>query len=252
MRRLLHVVFVIASLACFGACAYALYWIWVYKKPAIDTTTYAFQEANKYLVLADDAMVDVTANLEVSRAQIQMARVSTNADASSGGGFFENMLARALVRQLTPNVNNVQHTVEKVTEASIVVNSILEAIPDVPLDPADRLNTRQVRGLQQQIHGVTEASWELGELLNSPQPGDPENASTKAARISANLALIIEMTSEFQKQVRALQARARRIEASTLYWLNWFPTIASWTLGWIMLSQVLVIMYVIRASREAT
>jgi hypothetical protein len=253
MKRLLCVVVALTAIACLGCCIYAGYWIWAVKKPAIDTATYGFDTAEHWLAVADKAGDDVAKNLEVSRNQMLVVQSTTSAADGNGPGPVETMLVRTIVRQMTANVSDVQQTVEKVTAASMVVNSVLDSMHDVPVNSLERLDTQQVQNLQTQLDGVTKAGLELSALLPNSDGANGAAAADKSARIAASLSQIIVMVQDFQQRVKALRERIGRIRNDTLYWLRVGPTWASIGLGWIALSQLIVMAVAARGlSRESS
>jgi hypothetical protein len=258
MRRLLHLFFALAAFTCFFACLYGIWWLWEIKKPAIDTTTKAFDSVEQWLGVADDTITDVQKNLARARQQAEIVeKNSASVNSATGAnqpGMMQDLqmtMARVAVRQMTPNVNEVQRTVDKVTEASIVVNSILDSIQDVPLESVEKLDTDQIAKLRQQIGGVSRASSELGDFLYDVQPSDGESPAAKSARIAANLSHIIAMTNDFQQRVNALRKRIAHIRGETLYWMNLTPTLGTIALSWIAISQLVVLMVVVKAGRAS-
>ena len=143
------------------------------KKPAIEKTTQAFDEADAYLSIADKAIVDVSDRLKTQASLLH----TTLTNDSSKQGFFGSFVAKTMARQVAPNVNEAQRSLERVTEASIVVNSILESLQEGPFDSLDKLDTNQIRNLQTQMDGVTKTAWDLGDLLNNPQSPGSESAT---------------------------------------------------------------------------
>jgi len=244
MKRLLLSLFAILAIACFGLSGYGLYWMWKIKAPAIATTTDAFDKAGKWLNLADNTINDLKGNLEASRVQIAMVPRESNR-AAGGAGFMETMIARTVARQVAPNIDSVQRTLSQVTEATIVVNSILDSLPEESTGPLDRLQVGQVRQLQDQLDGVSRASWDLSELLAPSGPGDNESPGAKAERIAASLAQIIFTVEDFQSRLHALQKRFEKIEKTTMYWLRVGPTIFTVVLIWVMISQLIVVAWVV-------
>jgi len=249
MKRLLLFFFALAAIACFGLSAYGLYWMWKIKQPAIEATTDAFDKAGKWLNLADSTINELKGNLEASRAQVVLVPRENPSRAAGGAGFMESFIARSVARQVAPNLTDVQHTLAQVTEATIVANSIIESLPDESLGPIDRLNIGQVRTLQTQLDSVSRASWDLSEIL-APDGDNGETPAAKSAQIAANLTQIIAMTEDFQKRLNALQQRFERIERTTLYWLKIGPTLATILLIWIMISQIIVLAYVVSSWRQ--
>lgn len=248
MKRLLSFLIAVVAAACFGGSLYAIYFIWSVKKPVIDKTTMAFGKAEDILDVAQKTIDDVKGHLEASRLQVQIVNASTYRDKQKQPGFMEAMLARSVAKQISPNINDVQHTVEKVTEASIVVNSILESLHG--LEGIEQFDTNQIHSLQTQLGGVTKASWELGAILDSSQPGDNDSASEKSTRIAAGLDEVIHQVGEFQRNTGKLQMKVQRYKNDTLYWMNLTPTLATIALTWIAFTQLIVISSMVRALRR--
>jgi hypothetical protein len=239
MKKLIAVLVALIALACLAGCGFAIDWIWMVKKPTIDKTTYAFDRAEDVLDIAHKTIDDVKGNLEVSRAMylIQMTQ-------SSERNGVQSLLARTVVKQVSPDINDAQRTVEKVTEASIVVNSILESLH--ALDNFEAFDPKQVRSLQTQVGGVTKASVDLGNLLDTSKAG----AGEQSARVVAGLEDIIHRATEFQKSTKALQSKVQQYKDRTLYWMNLAPTLATIALGWVAVSQLIVIVAMIRVVRR--
>lgn len=242
MKRPFALVGAILAVATFASCLAALYWMWTIQKPVQDNTTYAFAKADEYLALASRTIDDVKGNLEQSRARVQFVSTSTTRD-DEKPGFVQQMLARTVAKQVAPDVNDVQHSLEKVTEASIVINSILGSLHDI--DGVESLDNNQVRDLQTKLNGVTRASMDLGDLLNSPR--DDSDAAERSARIAANLDLVISLASDFQKGVNALRKKVEFYRAKSAFWIERGPTYATIGLGWVMVSQVVVLVVALRA-----
>jgi hypothetical protein len=246
MKRLISLLLALIALASFAGCIFALNWIWTVKKPLIDKTNRAFGRIDEVLALARTTIDDVQKNLEVSRASFRLTEASSARNRSPS--FIESMMVRSVASQVSPNIADVQRTVNNVTEASIVVNSILESLQG--LEGIERINTNPVRAMQSQMGRVTTASWELSGLLNSVTN---ETDGQKSARIIATLDQVIQLAEDYEKQVGALQHRVGQYEDETLYWLNLAPTLATVALGWVAISQVIVIatmMRIVRQKRE--
>jgi len=247
MNRLLHALFGLVAVACFAGCLFAIWWIWSVKKPAIEKTTQAFDEADKYLSIADQAVVDVNNKL---KAQVSIVQTTFPID-SSKQGFMGSFVAKSIARQVAPNVNDAQQTLERVTEASIVVNSILGSLQEGPFDSLDKLDSNQVRNLQTQMEGVTKAAWDFGDLLNNPQTSGSDSATEKSQRIAANLETIIGMLNNFQQQIKSLQNRVHLLKNRMLYWMNLGPILATIALSWVAISQIVVLAVAVKAFRKS-
>ncbi len=251
MRRLFHFVCATAAIACFFLSLYAINWIWTTKKPAIDTATRAFDGADKWLNIGNKTIDDVKENLRA--AQMDVRRVNSTAGASGVKlNMMQKLVAGAAVNEVNQRFSNLDQTVNKVTEISIVVNSILESMHDIPFEKDEKIDVDRVRNLQAQVIGVTQASLQLGEVLSDVSPSDGESPGAKAARIDNSLNEIIAMANDFQLRVEALRKRLQLARADTLFWLNRGPTYLTIILGWIAFSQVLVIVMAVKLRCDGT
>lgn len=251
MKKLIALVCGILSFCCLIGCLYLVNWIWTVKKPLIEKTTFAFARLENVLNMASRSLEDLKSNLTVSRSQFGGIIVHTTSvdPKQKQPNFVQAFAARSLLRELSPSINEAQLSIEKVMEASIVVSSILESIQDV--QGFEQLDMTQVRTLQSQINGVTKASVELGDLLETRTPGqESETAEQKSRRIASRLDEILQLIEAVQKSVGNLQNRIEDYKTQSLYWMNNGPTIATVILCWVAISQVLVI-YLVASSLRA-
>jgi len=248
MKSLFHLICGLLAVACFLACGYGIWKIWECKPTVVDKTTYAFAKADEWLGAADKAIEEVRGNLEASRAQIQVVHLTNSNSPSSKPNYMQTMLTRSVVSQVSPDISEMRRKVERVTEASIVVNSILESLHDI--EPLEALNYHEVRSLQGQVEDVTQASWELNSLLAETSGVGGENSMEKSQRIANSLGNIINMSNDFQKKVQTLHNRVVATRDRTLYWMHLAPMLITIALGWVMVSQIVVLFSVARSLRQ--
>lgn len=248
MKRLIAIVGLVLSVVGFGACGGSLYWMWSLQKPLMDKTGRAFATVDATLGITESTIDSVRGNLEASRKHVQIVCHTTD-DRNKEASLLERTIARTAAKQISPNVNDVQHSLERVTEASIVVNSILESLRDV--EGVEKLDNNQVRDLQTKIDGVTRASLDLGELLDDPrQRRDGESAADRSNRIAANLDLVIQLVDQFRRGVSALRQKVQFYQSKSAWWLERGPTYVSVALGWIIISQLVVLAVSLRGLRR--
>jgi hypothetical protein len=245
MKRLLAALAALLSLASLIVSAGALWWIWTVKQPVTDKTAMVFGRIEDALAVTDRTIEQARANLEASRIQISLVHQTSRSDGRKKPDFLGSMMARSFASKVSPNLHEMRNTLDRVTEASIVLHSVLGSVQDV--GDAQVFDPEQVRALQGQVGGVTQASWELSDLLDPTHGGDDtEDAEEKSGRIVAALDEVLAMTAEFQKGVHTLQARAEHYRTRTLYWLDLGPKLATAFLVWVMLSQLIVIAVAVR------
>jgi hypothetical protein len=246
MKRPFAVLAIILCAAFLIFSAGAVWWIWSIKQPAIDKTNTAFTRAEQVLDVANKTVGDAKKSLIDSRAGLQTVHQTARAvQAGTKPCGVDSLVARVVAKQLSPNLGNTVSTIDKVTEASIVVHSLLDAVQDV--DALHAFDTSQVRNLQEQVGSITKASWELNDILDLNQSSETDEE--RAARLTARLDAIIRLAADFQKNVEALQTQVQHYRSTTLYWMNLGPKLATFFLVWVAISQIVVIVVAIRAIR---
>ncbi len=237
MRQILGYTGAVLALLFFVASSLFLYWMWHVREPTLVATKAAFTQAGMILKLADTTIERTQESLRHSLQNLHYIRASASAD-SKQVNFLERTLTRSLARKVSPDLAQAQNSLEKVTEASIVVHSILESLQGVEWE---RLDVDQVRQLQVQVNKVTIGSLELGDVLaQSPDIQSGMTPEEKSASLAHNLDQIIQEINHFRSQVQNLIFRLHRYQDKSEYWIEHIPVWASAALAWILMSQVVV------------
>lgn len=247
MKRIFAAVGALLALACLVAAVLTTIWIWSVRQPVAEKTARAFEKADDALTLAENTVENVRGNLARSRVNMQTVR-ATAPTGSQSSNFMQRVLARSAAKQVTPDINHVQHSLEKVTEASIVINSILGSLRDV--DGVDKLDNEQVHDLQSKLNGVTQATLDLSDLLDAPGASSAEDAAERSERIANNLESVIKLIDSFQKGVQSLRKKVQYYKDKTHAWIEEGPLFVTIGLVWVMISQIAVLAVAVRAIRK--
>src|SRR5262249_31009708 len=134
LRKIFALLIALISLAVFGLCAAGIYGAWSVKKPLLDNTTRTFDHAQRALQITAETVDLVNAGLQKAQTQLTAVKVVSGADkGAQKPGFFGMITSRALAQQLGPQLNDVRRTLDVVTETSVVINSVLDGVKELPL-----------------------------------------------------------------------------------------------------------------------
>lgn len=247
MKRIFAALGALIALGCLIATVLAIVEMWSIRQPVAEKTARAFQKADDALSIAEKTVDNVRVNLTRSRENIQQVR-ATAPKGPDSSNFMQRVMARSAAKQVNPDLDHVQRSLEKVTEGSIVINSILGSLRDV--DGVDKLDNEQVRDLQTRLNGVAQASLDLSDLLDAPGSSSAEDAAERSERISQSIENIIRLIDSFQKGVQSLRKKIQYYDEKTHTWIEKGPLFITIGLVWIMISQIVVLSVAIRTIRK--
>src|SRR5262249_47962526 len=119
-------------------CVAGIVGVWSVREEVTERTTHAFQVADRALDVTARATNRVHESLQNARDNLRAIRVE---EPEEGGGrrvspeiALPQMLARRmLAQQIAPHIEEVRQTVNTVTEVSVVLNSLLEGVNELPI-----------------------------------------------------------------------------------------------------------------------
>ena len=94
-----------------------------------------------------------------------------------------------------------------VTDAAVVLNSILGGLNELPETAIPTLDTDRLKEVQGSLSDLTKSSRQMGNLLN--QGGD---ADAQAARIDDLLTKVIDLVADLQEKVGKVQSDVAKLQ----------------------------------------
>src|SRR5262249_47936210 len=152
-KRIMAVLFCLLSVAGFGLCAAGIVGVWVIKQPVQDRTTQIIDRADRALEVTGQTLAQAHASLRKARNDLKAIQLvtSSSGDRKEKPGFVHNMFARVLAKRLGPNVGRVHDQITQVAEGSIVLNSLLEGMQQLPITSVRALDTEQLTDIRQSL-----------------------------------------------------------------------------------------------------
>jgi hypothetical protein len=233
LALLLGVVGLLLSLA-------AVVCVWVVKGPVTARATRVFERVDAGLKVVDTSIVE---------AQKSLARAADNLEAvkeerkqvphDAPRGDPKRLAVAGRVRTLAPDLSSAHEALHAVSDAAVVVNSVLEDVGNFPLLSESGLDTDELKDLKKRSNGVGSAAWELSGLLEGPSKDD--EAGDRVSRIEGGLTTMRRALGEYH--ARAMQARQRTdaLRSRVLTWITPAAVIFSLVCLWVALSQISVL-----------
>jgi hypothetical protein len=145
-------------------------------------------------------------------------------------------LALAVKRSLPPAIEDSRRKLDTVAEASVVVNSVLQDVGNLPFLSASGLDHERLTELNQRLAEVGPAAWELSEKLGDPD-SDASAAGEQLSRIDQTMQTIHGFLDEYQPKVQQVRERTKRLKDGTQSWMTATAVLISALCSWIALSQ---------------
>ena len=235
--------FLIAAVALLVSLAGAV-GVWAVKGPVTDRATRVFGRIDAALDAADRGIDHIQASFDGAAERLRDAREEQRriAQDPQRNGARGRLLARTVQQSIAPQFGDAQAALEKVAEAAVVVNSILEDMGDLPLPSSSGLDLDRLAEVNGRLADVGPAAWELSRLLAAPeseQDSDAEDA--QLSRIEQALRAAREWLAGYKAQVEQVRQRTAELRSRTLSWITSAALGASLACSWIALSQVSVL-----------
>jgi hypothetical protein len=244
IRRLLAIVFVLLSLVGLAVCVAGIVGAWWVQQPLLQKATRAFDVAGRALDVTDHTLDLITAGLDRTREDLSTIKSKYAAMSKDDmkPDVNQRMISRVLADQLGPKMKQVRQAVDIATEASVVMNSFLAGLNDLPKTAVGSLDLNRLGQVRDSLSDVTHTSLRLSDLLNQGSAAaDDRDVAAATGRIAEVLDRITTVITELHERVGKAQSDVAEVKPRTMEWIHKGPTVVSVVLGWFALSQVIVL-----------
>jgi hypothetical protein len=244
---LVAVVVLVASLA-------AVVGVWIVQGIVADRAARVFGRIGAALDAADQGIDHITASLDRAAERLRDARDEQRriAQEPQKSGARERLLARKVQESIAPEFGDAHANLQKIAEAAVVVNSILEDVGNFPLLSSSGLDLGRLAEINGRLAEVGPVAWEWSRLLGAPESEqDPSAEDAQLSRIEQALQAAQEWLAGFKAQAARVRQRAAEIRTRTPFWITSAALGASAACLWIALSQVSVLAHARSWSRRS-
>jgi chromosome segregation ATPase len=216
--------------------------VWAVWQPVTIRTTQTFGRVEGALQVVDgglerarESLARATERLDAARQeQRDLSQQPQPKDAR------RKALALSVKRGIAPELEDAHVKLSRVAEASVVVNSVLEDVGQVPLLSAAGLDQERLAELNRRLAELGPAARELSQLLGE-QGGDTDGVGEQFSRIDQTLRTVRAFLDEYQLEVRQVRERTAQLKDRVLSWITLAVVLLSAGGFWIALSQVILL-----------
>ena len=205
---------ILLGAAGFLLCVAGIAGCWIFRPSLSRRASQACERAEKALGVTADSLRQVAAALERARTDLDAIQAATGpADPRQPEGQApRRTLARKLAGELTPRLDSARRGLNAVVETSVVLNSLLEGLDEIPLVHMTAVDSEQLRDVEGRLAALSASAQELQARLGPAGPGDETGefgARMREALSRANTGVggLIDRAGEAQARVAELRRR---------------------------------------------
>jgi hypothetical protein len=194
---------------------------------------------------ADKILADVADGLERTKSSLQnakngLASLPQAADQPGSERLRERVaLLRALMPQLTPQIQDARRRLDVAADTAVIARSLLEGFEGMPLLQTTALDTDKLRGTALQVKNLQDSAEKLRDALGP----DDRFADAETARFEAQLASALAKLEEVSGHVTAIRHRFQEISAKLAGWLTMAAALVTVLLVWVAVGQIGLILH---------
>jgi hypothetical protein len=156
-------------------------------------------------------------------------------------------LAWKVNKELAPRVSDVHATLTGVTEASVVLGSLLQDVDRLPLVRVGKVDTEELQNLTRLLGEVGETSRQLSALIpqekRTDDPGAAASLHTETPAVEEALSRVQTAASAYESRVADLSSRVAAIHTALPDTLQTGAVVLTAILVWVAVSQIIVVLY---------
>lgn len=241
LKQFVCLILMLLSLAGAGLCVAGIIETWQYVGPLRENTNKVFARVESTLGIATRSLDGILVGLKDGKQRLdalQAANPKTAEDVRTINTF-ERIIAQSLLNRLVPQPGRVQVGLAEVHDASIILQSLLGQVSDLPVGAIASLDLEQTHTISQQLTDVEDRSRELssllGQVMATPSDDvDPERVSRTADMVGR----LIELVTRYQGELNRIETKVIEVKSKVEFWLRVGPYLVSGLLAWLALAHL--------------
>jgi hypothetical protein len=198
--------------------------------------------AEKTLDLTEQGLARVTAMLTKARSDLRtFEQAPAGGSPPSPDGFMEQAAFRYLAQDLGNRFGNARQSIDAVTMAAVVANSLLESLEEIPLAEFGRLDKDQLEQVSQHLQSLVVGAQKLNAALGAK--GGAADARQVSAEMEDSLTKVIDRLEGLKALAAAYKVRVAELSSSVSFWIHWGPLLVTGVLIWVALGQLSLILH---------
>jgi hypothetical protein len=212
--------------------------VWLVKEPVTEKATALFERIETKLDKADKGLEHAEKTLARASDRLADVREERRKAAANPGRLdvARRFLARTVRQTIAPDLGDAHETLHTVSEAAVVVNSILDDMGSFPFLGVTGLDVDRLSEMNSRLAGVGPMAWELSRLLGDSAPDSDPGA--QLSRIEQTLKTMQGLITDYQSQVTQVRERTDALKSLLFRWIMPVTIGISVVCFWIALSQI--------------
>lgn len=212
--------------------------IWFVADVATARVNQIFVRIESGLDAADNGLRQVRASLLAATEHLDSVRQDQKkiSEQPQKKNVMRKAMARSVQQNLAPKIGDAHEKLRTVAEATVVVNSVLEDLSNIPSFREKGLDRDHLVNLNHRLAEVGPAAWELSRLLG--EPDTDADAATEITRVEQALQRMQGQLNEFEPRLQDLRQRTTRLKERSLYGITTATVLVSALSFWIGISQI--------------
>jgi hypothetical protein len=197
--------------------------IWFVRAPVMDQATTLLGRIEAALDAAGQGLNQVKASLgraadrlnEVTEEQRELAREPRKSDKR------RQLLAQKVQQRLAPVLGDSYAKLQKIAEAAVVINSVLEDVGNLPGLQVAGLEGNQLEAINSQLAAVSSSAWALSRLLGEPASAaghDP--VDEQLSQVEQSLQKIQTLLAQYEPRLTQVRQQTATLKARALGWIT--------------------------------
>jgi hypothetical protein len=235
-RRLVAVLFVIlgvvgllASIAGIAAC-------WYLRPGVTGKLSYTCERTEAVLDVTSASLKRVETSLVQARTDLATVPKEPPAPQLSPA---KKVALRRVTNGFLSQFDNAGQTLTTVSDAAVVLNSLLEGMGEIPLVHMTPLDVDQVQGAAGKVRELGQTARTLNTLLDEMTGSDADQTTSQ---IEEGLSQAITRIGEVTKRLADARDQILTIHANLARWLTTAAIVITVLLAWIALGQLCMIL----------
>ncbi len=245
VKRIAAGLVILLSITGFLLCVAGIVATWRIKPTLTEHTRKTFDTVNTAVDLTAESLKRVNESLITAKMELQHVRTySASSDNNPPqGNFFVRSAVRMMGQDLSPRIGNAQEKLDTVTEAAVVVSSLLRGAEDIPLVAKTPISKEELQSTSAQLASLADSAQKLNGMLGSASPEDAQAMRETASRMDEALGRVHASTTGYEARVVRLQGDVARLEPQVFRWIDRGAIIITLALIWIALSQISMLVH---------
>jgi hypothetical protein len=241
LKRIVGAICALLSTIVFLAFVGGIVGIWLVREPLTAKSDRILGRIEDTLRLVTHGLTDLGNALRKAEDNLhQYQKGAAKSDGNPQNDAVLKLVAWQLKSQVAPDIGKARETLIGVSEASVVLNSLLDDVNECPTVQFDRLDPEQLHRVTHTLSRVTTSAQDLSRLLEEGKMTDSQEAAT---RMEEGLQRVRDAVGGFDSRLTEIKTRVTDLKAQLPRRIDIGVVVLTAVFVWLALSQISLLMH---------